>query len=343
MPERFAVRVVTDETYGDGVYELLDREAGSSARVAPAVGNNLFSLRAPIGGREGGREGGRAMEAFLRAEQQGRGFPFGNPILFPYPGRVRGGRFSFGGRDYQLDVVPQMGNAIHGLVLRRPWKVEESGATDEGARVVASLDSADHSEITRQWPFPFRISIGFTLSGDTVLLEAEATNVGAGPLPMGFGIHPWFRLPLAEAGSRERCLVRVPARRLWEVEPSILPTGRIVDPPAERDFHEIRPIGQTTLDDTYTDVVLENGESECLYRDPAAGAEVSVRADGAFREMIAYAPPHLPAICLEPYTCVPDALNLQPKGLDAGLMVLAAGASWRGKIWISLRPSKGDS
>ncbi len=84
-------------------------------------------------------------------------------------------------------------------------------------------------------------------------------------------------------------------------------------------------------------MVLENGESECLYRDPVAGAEVSVRADGTFREIVAYAPPHLPAICLEPYTCAAGALNLQAKGLDAGLIVLAPGSSWRGRIWISLR------
>ncbi len=333
MPERYAVRVVADDEYGDGVYELLDREAGSSARVAPAVGNNLFSLRVPIGGRE--------LEAFLRPDGSRRGFPFGNPILFPYPGRVRDGRFNFGGRDYQLDVAPRMGHAIHGLVLMRPWQVVEAAATDEGAKVVASLESADHPEIARQWPFPFRITIGFTLSGGTVLLDAEATNVGTGPLPIGFGIHPWFRLPLTEAGARERCLIRVPAQRLWEVEPSILPTGRILDLPADRDFRELRPIGQTTLDDNYTEVVLESGESECLYRDPAAGAEVSVRADSGFREIIAYAPAHLPAICLEPYTCVPDALNLQPKGLDAGLIVLEPGDSWHGRIWIDLRQSEG--
>jgi len=333
MPGRYSVNVVSDAQFGEGVYELLDREAGSRARVAPTVGNNLFSLRVPIAGRE--------LEAFL-SEQAGPrpGFRFGNPILFPYPGRVRDGRFSFGGREHQLDVG-RIGHAIHGLVSDLPWKVEESGATRLGAKVVASLDTADHPAITRQYPFPFRLAVGFCLSGDTVLLEAEATNVGQAAMPMGFGIHPWFRLPLDEGGARERCLMRVPATRLWEVEPDIMPTGRIVDIPADRDFRALRPLGETTLDDTYTSVELEGGLSECLYRDPSAGAEVSVRADGGFRELIAYAPPHLPTICLEPYTCVPDALNLQPRGLDAGLIVLEPGESWRGRIWLTLRESKG--
>jgi aldose 1-epimerase len=329
MPERYAVRMVSDLAYGEGVYELLDGEAGSSARVAPAAGNNLFSLRVPIAGR--------GLEVFLEQKEPRRGFPFGTPILFPYPGRVRDGRFSFGGQQHQLDVAPRMGHAIHGLVMGLPWKVEEAGATPQGARVVASLASADHPEVERQWPFPFRISIGFTLSGGTVLLEAEATNVGEAPMPLGFGIHPWFRLPLVESGARERCLLRVPARRLWEVEPDILPTGQVLDLLPGRDFRTLRPLGEATFDDTFTDVMLEDGQSECLYRDPAAGAEIAVRADAGFREMIVYAPPHLPAICLEPYTCVPDALNLQPRGLDAGLIVLEPGATWLGKIWIAIR------
>ena len=177
MPERYEVRTVADSAFGDGVYELLDHEVGSSARVAPAVGNNLFSLRVPIGGR--------GLEAFLRPDGPRRGFPFGNPILFPYPGRVREGRFSFGGRDYQLDVAPRMGHAIHGLVLQRPWKVEASGATGEGARVVASLESAEYPEIARQWPFPFRIAIGFTLSGDTVRPRRGGDERRGGPAPDG--------------------------------------------------------------------------------------------------------------------------------------------------------------
>jgi len=42
------------------------------------------------------------------------------------------------------------------------------------------------------------------------------------------------------------------------------------------------------------------------------------------------------AICLEPYTCTTDAINLQQQGLDAGLRVLEPGESWRGIIEMHL-------
>ncbi len=161
--------------------------------------------------------------------------------------------------------------------------------------------------------------------------------------------HPWRHVELVVAPAEAEAAVPHPPGvgeedrvAEWEAPPRRLGSQeRLQLSPADRDFREPRPIGQTTLDDNYTDVVREDGETECLYRDPAAGAEVSVRADRAFREIIAYAPPHLPAICLEPYTCVPDALNLQPKGLDAGLVVLEPGASWHGRIWIGLRQGEG--
>jgi aldose 1-epimerase len=51
-----------------------------------------------------------------------------------------------------------------------------------------------------------------------------------------------------------------------------------------------------------------------------------------FRELVAFTPPHRQAVCLEPYTCTTDAINLQQAGIDAGWRVLAPGASWSGDV-----------
>jgi aldose 1-epimerase len=46
------------------------------------------------------------------------------------------------------------------------------------------------------------------------------------------------------------------------------------------------------------------------------------------REFVLYTPPNSPdVIALEPYTQTTDAINLQPRGVDAGLRVLGHGAS----------------
>ena len=326
--ERFSVERAVDEKLGE-ILVMKDAESGAEARVAPAAGGNLYQFGAPVGDR--------TIEAFIgpRAGDKS-GFGFGNPILFPYANRIRDAHFAFGGKDVQLDKLPN-GMTLHGLVAKLPWKVDRAEATADGAVVRVSLLSSDHADITRQWPFPFEIAVTYTLAGKTVEMLTEAKNVGGSALPMSFGIHGWIPLPLVAHGRREDCVVKIPASKEWEVEPALLPTGKVIDVPAEKDFRTPRALGTTWLDDPYTGVVLENGQSECTVYDPAAGATVAVRADAAHREIVVFAPPTRPTICFEPYSGTTDSFNLQPKGVDAGLVVVEPGAAWSGRIWFDIR------
>ena len=52
-----------------------------------------------------------------------------------------------------------------------------------------------------------------------------------------------------------------------------------------------------------------------------------------------FTPPHREAVCLEPYTCITDAINLHQQGKDAGLLVLSPGETWEGWLrWEWLDP-----
>ena len=48
-----------------------------------------------------------------------------------------------------------------------------------------------------------------------------------------------------------------------------------------------------------------------------------VESDAQFRELVVYTPPDRDSICFEPYTCPTDAINLEAKGIPAGVVVLA--------------------
>ena len=65
-----------------------------------------------------------------------------------------------------------------------------------------------------------------------------------------------------------------------------------------------------------------------------------MEASPEFREWVIYAPTERPVVCLEPYTGTTDAVNLQPRGVDAGLVVLDPGATWTGTIRTSLREAR---
>jgi aldose 1-epimerase len=49
--------------------------------------------------------------------------------------------------------------------------------------------------------------------------------------------------------------------------------------------------------------------------------------DDFFRACVVFNPPHRQAICIEPYSCIPNAYALAERGIDAGLRVLAPGES----------------
>ena len=330
--DRYSIEVERPAGQAD-VYVLRDWRTGSEARIIPSVGNNFFSFRAGLGE-------GEPVEVMLTPPNADglRQFPigFGTPVLFPFPDLVRDATYTFEGKAYRLETHHPRGHASHAFVYNRPWHVTGT-ATANGATLVSAFRWEDHSDVHSQYPFPFVLTLAYTLAGSTVRLRAHLRNVGRERMPFGFGIHPYFRLPIAENGKREDCMVCIPTSSKWEVDEELLPTGRVGPAPAEKDYSCLRPLGTQALDDVYTKPKLGNGWSESVYVDPAAGVEVAMRADSGFREIVIYAPPDRPTICLEPYTHTTDAINLQAKGIDAGLQILEPAAEWTGEVEIAVR------
>ena len=52
-------------------------------------------------------------------------------------------------------------------------------------------------DILDRWPFPFESALTYRLRAGALSIEAKAVNTGSGPMPMGYGIHPYFNAPFA--------------------------------------------------------------------------------------------------------------------------------------------------
>jgi aldose 1-epimerase len=321
---------------------LRDTVAHASARIAAGTGNNVLQFTVHPPGLDG------AVDVILPpAGPDGvgaGGYGAGNPILFPFPNRVRGGSYSFEGQAHRLHVnETARGNHIHGLVARAPWTVEGTGASEaQGAWQRASIDLQSVPEIPPQYPFPCRLTVTTRLRDGVLIQEVEARNTGSGRLPMGFGTHPWFPAVLA-GGPREATRVRVPGNRYWRLE-NLVPTGETVaveSDPQKFDLREWPALDGNAYDDVFTDLLRRpDGWSEAGVRYPNVSLELLVEASPEFREWVIYAPTERPVVCLEPYTGTTDAVNLQPRGVDAGLVVLDPGATWTGTIRTSLREAR---
>jgi aldose 1-epimerase len=321
----------------DGTLHILtEAGVGVRAEIWPALGFNCYRWQV-----------GRA--EILYADPQLFTTPVptrsGIPILFPFPNRLRDGRYRWEGRDYQLPLNSANKNAIHGFACRHPWRVIGQGADFQGAWLQGEFHAtADAPESRALWPADYRLRATYRLAGKSLQLEMVVENLDTVPLPFGLGLHPWFRVPPLDGQTPEECWIEAPARCFWELTEG-LPTGQRRPVDAGRDLNQPRLFTALSLDDVLTDLEpagpLLNGLRRLgrltVGRQPGAAPGLEVFASPAFREVVVFTPPHRRAFCLEPYTCTTDAINLQARGLDAGLRVLAPGETWSAVVQLVWR------
>jgi len=310
-------RAVEHEIDGVAVVTIEDGD-GASAEIVPSLGNTCwrFTCHGPV------------LEAVDRAAFLAKPTACGIPVLFPFPNRVRGGRFPFGGTTILVDP-PR-----HGFVRDRAWRLDHIHVSDaDGVTVRSVFDAALHPDILAQWPSPFRLEATYRLFRDTLSLTLVVENTGDRAFPYGYGIHPYFERPA-------RGVVRVPANRRWVLEDS-LPTGELVPVSGGFDLRGGADVLAVELDDIFTGLDAgENGEVLCEIDDVESGWRTTVRFDrAAFPHVVVYTPPApRSAICVEPNTCPTDAFNLAARGVDANVLTLEAGHSARFDAQIERSP-----
>jgi aldose 1-epimerase len=306
---------------------VLDDGQGSFLEIAPALGFNAYRWHVPDG------ELSYADPKFFEENKPTRS---GVPVLFPFPNRIRDGRFTWEGKEYQLPTNDPSGkNAIHGFVCHKPWRVIAEGTDTDAAWVTAEfVASRDAPETLPLWPADYRIALTYRFQGHTLDILAEIANPGARDLPWGLGYHPYFDLSLFGGAAAN---VTVRAEQIWELI-DCLPTGQQLPVNSSHDLRGGKRHESLKLDDVYTRLTGSDAmRSVGLLRDGKRRLEL--HASDNFREIVAFTPPHRRAICLEPYTCVTDAINLQQQGIDAGWRVLNPGRSEQARVKLAYRTS----
>jgi len=298
---------------------LQDAKSGSSAEILVSLGFNCFRFTAMPKGKA--VEVIWAHREFAGGEQRPSGS--GIPILFPFPGRIPGTTFEWEGKKYELEAGDAFGNAIHGFVHKRPWRViEQSG----GNRIVGQFHAwKDDPALKDRWPADFRITATYELQGNTLHTHYLLDNPGDTPLPFGFGTHPYFRVPLGGAKA-EDCIVKLPVSAQWELA-EMLPTGKRSELANAGEFQAGLRFADCKFDDVFTGLVPKQGDQiVSSIADPGSQVEMQIRFSAKeFRECVVYTPPHREAICIEPLTCAPSAVALLAKGIEAGWRVLPPG------------------
>jgi aldose 1-epimerase len=313
-----AFSVETSDQDGRTVYTLFDHSSGALASVLPSYGFNLFDLRLPVGGIS--RRVIVAGDDFaVNPANPGRN---GTPILFPFPNRIRDSKYSFEGKSYD---VPTGGKpmAIHGFAISAPWDVVDHGATDTEAFIVGRFQiSQNHPEMLPFWPTDAILTIRYGLSGSKLTMSIHVENPTDLDLPYGFGIHPYFRIPFTSTDPANGTVI-LPASEYWPQEGN-LPTGEVEPVEPRIDFRQGQTMAGQKLDDILTKLEFAGDACVCRMVDTALDAEFRLSFSYPFRELVVFTPPFGGGtlIAVEPYTQTTDAINLEPRGIDAGLRII---------------------
>jgi acetyl esterase/lipase/galactose mutarotase-like enzyme len=248
-------------------------------------------------------------------------------VLLPWPNRLRGGRWTWGGKDLQLDVVsPAVPNAVHGLVSWQPWMVLHR--TQDVVAVGTTVEPRPG------YPFRLAAAIDYRLTPEQLTVTVRVRNAGDTDAPFGVGMHPYLHVGAPQEGGLADAELTVPARTALDVDGG-LPTG------TRRPFDgAVGRIGDRALDDPLTDLVRDDdGWARVHLRGPAGALELAV--DPAWRWLQVFSGDGLPAgqrrrsLAVEPMTCPPNALA---DGVD--LVVLHPGGTWSGSWTLRWTPAR---
>jgi aldose 1-epimerase len=228
-------------------------------------------------------------------------------LLAPWPNRVDGGRYVFGGTEQHLALTePGRGNAIHGLTRWMPWAAVSHDAS------AVRLRSAAHGQ--QGYPFALEIEAEYRLESGTGLHVAiTARNHGSHPAPYGTGQHPYLTVRTA---SVDDCELTLPAASWLPLDDRGIPSG-----PAQSvegtpyDFGKPQLIGTTQLDHALTGLSRDSGGRAWahLTADGGTGTRVGLWAGQGYHWLQVFTGDPLgpdlrrKAVAIEPMTCPPNA------------------------------------
>jgi aldose 1-epimerase len=294
--------------------EQYEISSGSQRAIVTEVGATLRSLS--VEGRDVVR--GFGLDEMSTA---GRG-----QNLVPWPNRIRDGRYTFNGVTHQLALTePARHNATHGLARYVPWVLVDKQPDAVTNRVRIHPQPG--------WPGTLEAMITHRLGEDGLTVTVEATNIGAGELPFGYGAHPY--LTVGESRVDEVAVI-VPAASYLEVDDRLLPIKISSVDGTVYDLRRGPVLGSVSLDTAMTD----------LARDPDGRWRVELALGDRYAELwgdetmdwvqVFTGGPHRDwSIAVEPMTCGPDAFNAGPTHSD--MKVLAPGETFVGQWGISGR------
>jgi len=235
--------------------------------------------------------------------------------LVPYVNRIRGGSFTFRGKEIRL--APNMSgdpSPLHGQGWLNPWSVEQA---DEASALLSYRHEA------AEWPWAYEARQEFRVDESVLCVSLNCTNTSDEQMPCGLGQHPYF-----PCGPETRIDTNVTFA--WTVDEKVLPVAKV--PAAGRyDLSDRRICGQD-LDNGF-----EGWTGRVLMSDPDWPYELELSSPQA-RFFQIYSPASGGIFVAEPVTHANAALNApETDWPELGMRILEPGEEMRLDMRIEVR------
>ncbi|MEN0003614.1 MAG: hypothetical protein AAF798_05705 [Bacteroidota bacterium] len=294
---------------------LSHKAAGVRLEVVPEVGACLTNLTL-------GRVA--VLDAYTTPKEVDFNRWHKNLLLFPFPNRLKDGRYEWQGKEYYFAINdPVTNTALHGHGTDQPMQFL---GVETSARQASIRFSFEHDGALEAYPFPFRVTVNYQLDVDRGFTTTmQAGNIGTQPIPFGLGWHPYFQI----ATPVDEILLQLPPCEMVGIDSHMLPTGKRY---AYDEFAQAKKIGATILDNCFAlvdpapraEVLLQHGTTQMIY-----WQETGL---GKFNFIQLFTPPERPSIAIEPMSCNIDAFNNED-----GLVVLETGEKMEASFGVQIK------
>jgi aldose 1-epimerase len=271
---------------------FFNEESGNGFSIVPEVGGTILEIWL---------KGKQIIDGCIRPDELKNNQAYKSALLFPFPNRLKDGRYQVNGNSFQFPVNDvATNNALHGL------------GADVKMDVLSTAVSASHATIElsyfdegfdKSYPFAFLFDVIFSISEEHGFqVKMKFTNEANENIPVGIGWHPYFKT----GDAIDSLTLKIPGCKIIEVDDRMLPTGALLDYDY---FDKPRTIDQVVLDNGFK---LNNNESkiEVLLSDQNYSLKYwQETGPGKFNFLQVYTPPSRTSIAIEPMTCNIDALN----------------------------------
>ena len=223
--------------------------------------------------------------------------------LVPYVNRIRGGQFTFRGREVRL--APNMAgdpSPLHGQGWLGAWEVERQDAASAALAF---------SHPAGEWPWSYEARQDFLLDERGLAVSLTCRNTSSEPMPCGLGQHPYF-----PCGAQTR--IDTDVMQVWTINEHVLPVAEV--PATGRFDLADRPVCGQDLDHGFG-----GWGGEARLSDPDWPYQVRLSSpDARFFQL--YSPSAGGIFVAEPVTHANAALNApEAQWAELGMRVLEPG------------------